>query len=326
MKEYVLNDPKVIEQIRNQVKNTNNMNNSNSNLNLNNFETLSKQNLNNNNIKEIKLSQKNKDELSSKFSKVNCKDMINSSNFFDHEFDSSLNKSKSKDTKNTFAEVKESQKFDLNKIKHDELNSAYEKEQSYYRSFILENNKDSTSYENKQHNSKSQKIEHMKGIVCKESSINQKEEIQFTSKKNLWENKDCQNINNNHDSQRFEHSNNAQQINVALNENIELNRGEEKLKTNSKIRNQEQDQKNFHKNLMKGIKLQEKGFLENKSKDINGGQNDAKYINSKNLNDVNLYENTAKNVQITSKQQQLGIDLLSLFESYVREAKEQMND
>jgi hypothetical protein len=322
VKEYVLNDPKVIEQIRNQVKNTNNMNNSNSNLNLNNLETFSKQNFNKNTIKEIKLCQKNKDELSSKFSKVNCKDIINSSIFFDHEFDSSLNKSKSKDTKNTFAEVKESQKFDLTKIKHDELNAAYEKEQSYYRSFILENNKDSTSYENKQHNLKSQKIEHTKGIVCKESSINQKEEIQFTSKKNLRENKDYQNTNKTQDSQHFEQPNNVRQIN----ENMEINRGEEKKKTDSKIRNQEQDEQNFHKNLIKGIKLQEKGFLENKLKEINGEQNDAKYLHFKNLNDVNLYENSAKNVQITSKQQQLGIDLLSVFESYVREAKDQMND
>ena len=38
-----------------------------------------------------------------------------------------------------------------------------------------------------------------------------------------------------------------------------------------------------------------------------------------------MYENSAKNVQITSKQQQLGIDLLSVFESYVREVKDQMN-
>ena len=40
---------------------------------------------------------------------------------------------------------------------------------------------------------------------------------------------------------------------------------------------------------------------------------------------LNIHDDAMKNIIIT-KQQQLGIDLLSVFESYVREAKDQMND
>jgi hypothetical protein len=332
VKEYLLNDPKVIQQIKNQVKSTNNPVRSFSNHNLNKLAPISTTNSNINNpdnIKEIKSFKNSTENLSStKISDQNCIEFINKTNenFFGDDFE--LIKSKFIDLNNSFTT---NYKTDIYK-NDDFLNTNTEK--ILDSKFFMEKFKETSIPNNKEKYERPFK-EDVKDILNFKSQTFHNLSTKQCEEKILEINKNISRINSKdkeiHRINKIEDYQNVEQLRSDhLYKNGSRNIKNEKQNLNEKNIEETHDGANLNGNSnlneYKGTIFQKKFNCElqkNKIDNLVEKKTDVKH-KANTLNSLNIPDDAMKNIIIT-KQQQLGIDLLSVFESYVREIKDQMN-
>ena len=334
VKEYLLNDPKVIQQIKNQVKSANNPIQSFSNHNLNKLAPISTTNSHINNfdyIKEIKPFKKSTENLSStKISDQSCIDFINKTNdtFFGDDFE--LNKSKFINLNNSFTN---NHKTDIYKNAHI-INTTTEK--ILDSKFFMEKLKDYSILNSKEKYDRPLKVEKdMKDILNFKSQTFRELSTKQCDEKILEINKNMCRLNSKdkeiHRINKIEDYQNLEQLGVGnLYKNGSRNIKNEKQNLMEKNIEETHDGANLNGdsnlNEYKGTIFQKKFNYELQKNKIDNLVENKTVVKHKpkNLNSLNIHDDAMKNIIIT-KQQQLGIDLLSVFESYVREVKDQMN-